>query len=189
MPDLDRNVEVFCGNCGTSVTKQKLSRHKSNCSGGTLFCPKCPKFFTKSRDDRKYHFAKKHSAARPRNNQTFKECSFEFPSFYSLRHHKQRYHAAETTSSAENVEIQSLADAADDKSLGEELQLCRHFLVDSKLQKRNHSVFNFVVNNLTAQVNEEKLDHVLDKVKCAAKLNLPHGFILKNIEDGKLRYF
>ena len=49
-------------------------------------------------------------------------------------------------------------------------------------------MFNFAVNNLTAQVIEEKLDYVLDKPKCVAKLNLALGFILKNIEDGKFRY-
>ena len=77
----------------------------------------------------------------------------------------------------------------DDQSLREELHSCRHFLVDSEIQKGRHSVFNFAVNNLTAQVIEEKLDRVLDKLKCVAKLNLALGFILKNIEDGKFRYF
>ena len=115
MPALDRNVEVTCENCGTSVTKKQLSRHKSRCSGGTLFCPKCPNFSTKSRDDLNYHIAKKHSAAGPKNNHTCKECSIESPSFYSLRHHKQRYHTAETTSSGEKADMQGLADAGDDK--------------------------------------------------------------------------
>ena len=77
----------------------------------------------------------------------------------------------------------------DDRSLREELQSCTHFLVDSEIQKGRHSVFIFAVNNLTAQVIEEKLDRVLDKLKCVAKLNLALGFILKNIEDGKFRYF
>ena len=85
--------------------------------------------------------------------------------------------------------MQSLADAGDNKSLEEELQSCRHFLVDSEMQKGRHSVFNFVVNILTAQVIEEKLDRVLDNLKCAAKPNLALGFILNNIEDGKFRYF
>ena len=57
------------------------------------------------------------------------------------------------------------------------------------MQKGRHSVFNFAVNNLTAQVIEEKLDRVLDELKCVAKLSLALGFILKNIEDGKFRYF
>ena len=52
-----------------------------------------------------------------------------------------------------------------------------------------HSVFKFVVNNLTAQVIEEKLDRVLDNLKCVAKLNLALSFILNNIEDGKFGYF
>ena len=48
-------------------------------------------------------------------------------------------------------------------------------------------MFNFAVNNLTAQVIEEKLDRVLHKLKCVEKFNLALGFILKNIEDGKFR--
>ena len=135
MSPLDRNVKVTCGNCETSKRKQSLTRHKSRCSGGTLYCPKCPSFSTKSRDDLFYHIAKKHSAAGPNNNHTCKECSNEFPRFYSLRHHKQSYYTAETTSGGEKAEMGSLADAADDKKLEEELQSCRHFLVDSEVQK------------------------------------------------------
>ena len=125
----------------------------------------------------------------PKTITRVKSCSIEFPSFYSLRHHKQRYDTAETITSGENVEMQSLADAGDDKSLEEELQSCRHFLVDSEIQEGRHSVFNFVVNNLSAQAIEEKLDRLLDKLNCAAKLTLALGFILKNIEDRKFRYF
>ena len=87
------------------------------------------------------------------------------------------------------MDMQSLADAGDDKSLEEELQSCRQFLIDSEIPKGRYNVFNFVVNKLTAQVIEEKLDGVLDKLKCAAKLNLVLGFILKNSEDGNFGYF
>ena len=48
---------------------------------------------------------------------------------------------------------------------------------------------NFVVNNLTAHVIEEKLDPVLDKLKCAAKPYLALEFIPKNTEDWQFRYF
>ena len=47
----------------------------------------------------------------------------------------------------------------------------------------------FVVNNLTGQVIEEKLVRILEKQKCAANLNLALGFILKNVDGGKFRYF
>ena len=75
----------------------------------------------------------------------------------------------------------------DDQSLREDLQSCRHFLVDSEVQKGRHSVFNFAVNNFTAQIIKEKLDRVPVKLKCVAKLILALSFILKNIEDGKFR--
>ena len=77
----------------------------------------------------------------------------------------------------------------DDQSSREELQSCTHFLIYFEIQKGRHSMFNFVVNNFTAQVIEEKLDRVQDKLKWVAKLILALGFILKNIEDGKIRYF
>ena len=89
------------------------------CTGGTLFCSKCPNFSTKTRDDSSYLFAKKHSAAGPKRNHTCIECSIEFPSFHNLRQHKQRYHTAGTTTSGEKAKMQSLADAGDDKSLEE----------------------------------------------------------------------
>ena len=35
----------------------------------------------------------------------------------------------------------------------------------------------------------DKLDYVLKELKCAAKVNLAFGFVLKNIEDGMCGYF
>ena len=146
-------------------------------------------FFTKPRVDLKYHIAKQHSASGPSNTYKCKLCHAEFPGFYALRQHKNTQHGTQTGFGASNIGVEDIVGDVDDQSLREELQSCRHFLVDSEIQKGKHSVFNFAVNKLTAQVIEEKLDRVLDKLKCVAKLNLALGFILKNIEDGKLRYF
>ena len=189
MPALDRNVKVICGNCGNSVTKINLSPHKSRCSGGTLYCPKCPNFSTKSRDDLNYHIAKQHSAAGPSITYNCKLCHAEFPGFHALRQHRDTQHRTQIVFGASNIDVEDIVGDVDDQSLREELQSCRHFVVDSEVQKRRHSVFNFAVNNLTAQIIEEKLDRVLDKLKCVAKPNLALGFILKNFEDGIFRYF
>ena len=189
MPAVDRNVKVTCGNCGISVMKYHLSRHKSRCSGGTLYCTQCPNFSSKSRDDLKYHIAKQHSAAGPSITYKCKLCYSEFPGFYVLRQHKSIQSGTQIGFGASNIDVEDIVGDGDDESLREELQSCKHFLVDSEIQEGRHSVFNFAVNNLTAQVIEEKLDRVLDELKCVAMLNLALGFILKNIEDGKFRYF
>ena len=188
-PALDRNVKVTCGNWGTSVMKKNLSRHKLSCSGGRLYCPNRPNFSTKSRDDLNYHNAKRHSLPRPSIRYKCKLCHAEFPGFYALRQHKNTQHGTQIGFGASKIDVDDIVGVFDDQSLGEELQSCRHFLVDSGIQKGRHSVFNFAANNLTAKVIEEKLDRVLDKLKCIAKLNLALGFILKDIEDGKFRYF
>ena len=187
MPALDRRVEVGCENCGTSVTKKHLSRHKPRCSGGALYCPKCPSFSTKSGNDLKYHIAKQHGVAGPSITYNCKLCHAEFPGFNALRQHKKTQHGTHIVFGASNIDVEDIVGDVDDQSLREELQSRKHFLVDSEIQKGRHSVFSFAVNNLTAQVIEEKLDHVLDKLKCVAKLNIALGFFLKNIEDGNFR--
>ena len=76
-----------------------------------------------------------------------------------------------------------------DANLKEELRSCQHFLVDSELERAEHKVFNYAVENLNERIVNEKLDHLFNNLKCAAKVNLAFGFVLKNIEDGGFRYF
>ena len=154
-----------------------------------MYCTHSPNFFTKSRDDLNYHLAKQHSAAGPSKTNKCKLCHAQFPGFHALRQHKNTQHGKQIDFGASNNDVEDIVGDVTDQRLREELQSCRHFLVDSEKQKGRQSVFNFVVNNLTAQVIEEKLDRVLDELKCVAKLILALGFIPKNIEDGKFRYF
>ena len=81
-----------------------------SCCGELLYYLKCPNFPTKCRDDLSYHIAK-NSAAGPKIPYTFKESSVQFPSFFYLRHHKQRYHTAETNTSGKKVEMQEMTKA------------------------------------------------------------------------------
>ena len=81
MPALDRNVKYSFETYGSLVTKKNISRHKSRCSDGTLYCPKSPNFSSKSRDDLKYHIAKHHSAAGPSKTYKCNLCHAEFPGF------------------------------------------------------------------------------------------------------------
>ena len=189
MPSLNSSEKVTCENCGVQITKYHLARHKKRCSAGTLYCTQCPNFSTLSQDDLNYHIAKQHSAAGPSRTYKCTLCHAEFLGFYALRQHKNIQHGKQIGFGASNIDMEDIVGDVDNQSLREELQSCRHFLVDSEIQKGRHSVFNFAVNNLTAQVIEEKLDCVLDKLKCVAKVNLALGFILKNIEDRKFRYF
>ena len=152
-----------------------------------MYCPKCPNFSTKSRDDLNYHIAKQHNAAEPTITIQSRLCHAEFLGIHALRQHKNSQHGTQVGFGPGNIGVEDIVGDVDDQSLREELQSCRHFLVDSEIQKGRHSVFIFVVNNLTAQVIEEKLDRVLDKLKCVAKPNLALGFFLKNIEDVKFR--
>ena len=118
MPALDRSVKVTRGNCGTSVTKKHLSRHKSRCSGGTLYCANCPNLSTKSRDDLNYHMAKKHATPRVKTTHKCKICFKQFSSFYALRQHKTSEHGIQMRST--EIDVSNLLED-DDTDLKEEL--------------------------------------------------------------------
>ena len=92
-------------------------------------------------------------------------------------------------SGTRNVYVEHIVGDVEDHSLRKELRSCQHFLVDSELERARHKVFNYAVETLNETIVNEKLDHFSNNLKCAAKMNLAFGFILKNIEDGGFRYF
>ena len=180
MPSLIRKEKITCETCGTQTTRNNIVRHQKSCSAGTLLCTQCPNLSTKSQDDFNYHISKKHSA--PKLYVTFKckLCYQEFPGFYALRQHTNTQHGMQIGSGTRDVDVEHIVGDVADHSLREELRSCQHFLVDSKLGRARHKVFNYAV---------EALNETVNNLKCAAKVNLAFGFILKNIEDGGFRYF
>ena len=186
---LDRNVKVTCGNCGTSVRKINLSRHKSRCSGGALYCPKCPNSSTKSREYLNYHIAKKHSVSRLSITDKCTLCHAEIPGFYALRQHKYTQHGTQSGFGTNNIDVENIVGAVDDQSLREQLESCKHFLKDTEMENGRHRLFNFAMSSFDVSLLNDKLDYVFKELKCAAKVNLASGFVLKNIEDGMCRYF
>ena len=87
------------------------------------------------------------------------------------------------------VDVEHIVRDDEDQRLREKLRSCKHFLVDSELERARHSVFNYAVETLNETIVNEKLDHFFNHLKYAAKVNLAFSFNLKNIEDGGFRYF
>ena len=77
----------------------------------------------------------------------------------------------------------------DDQSLREELESCKHFLTDTEMENGRHRVFNFSMSSFDMPLLNDKLDYVFKELKCAAKVNLAFGSVLKNVEDGSSRFF
>ena len=189
MPSLIRKEKVTCENCGNQTSRNNIVRHKKDCSAGTFYCTQCPNFFTKSQNDLNYHIAKKHSA--PKLDITFKckLCFQEFPGFYALRQHRNTQHGRQIGSGTRDVDVGHKVGDVEDHRLREEFRSCQHFLVDSELERARHKAFNCAVEALNETIVNENLDHFFNILKCATKVNLAFGFILKNIEDGGFRYF
>ena len=178
MPALDRKVKVTCEKCGTSVTKKNLPRHKKNRSAGTLYCPKCPNFFTKSKDVSNYDIVKKHSVPRLSITYKCKLCYAEFPGFYAVRQHKNTQHGTQVGFGASNIDVEGIVGDVDDQSLREEMESCKQFLTDTEMDFGRHRVFNFAMSSFDISLLNDKLDYVFKELKCAAKVNLAFGFVL-----------
>ena len=188
-PSLNRNAKVTFENRGTQTTKLNFAPHKKRCSVGTLYCTQSPKFSTKSQNDLKYQIAKKHSAPKPGITFKCKLCFQEFPGFYASLQHRGTQHGKQIGSETGDVDVEHIVTDVEDHRLREELRSCQQFLVDSELERARHKIFNYAVETLNETIVNEILDHFLNNLKCAAKVNLSFGFILKTIEDERFRYF
>ena len=76
----------------------------------------------------------------------------------------------------------------DDADLKEKLQAYQQFLVDSESEKGRHRLFNFAMSTFDNCLFQKELDLAFKGLKCAAKVNLAFGFVLKNVKDGSCRY-
>ena len=146
-------------------------------------------FSTKSQNDLNYHIAKKHSAPKPDVTFKCKLCYQEFPGFYALRQHRNTQHGMQIGSRTRDVGVEHIVGDIEDHRFREELRFCQPFSVDSELEKARHRVFKYPIENINAEFFDEKLDLFFNNLKCAAKMNLAFGFLLRNIEDGGFIFF
>ena len=132
MPALDRNLPVKCTKCNKMVVEKNMARQKKSCDSGTLYCPKCPHFCTKKKEDMNYHIAK-HHAPKDTNLRTMcTVCLEEFPSFYSFQQNTRRKHGTSTkvgTNSSEKRKevLESEEQEKDNEQLQQELVLVSIF--------------------------------------------------------------
>ena len=57
------------------------------------------------------------------------------------------------------------------------------------MENGRHRVFNFKLCKLEPNEINEKIKEVFEKLKCAAKINIALGFILRNVDTDEYRYF
>ena len=82
-----------------------------------------------------------------------------------------------------------MEDEEDSDQLRDELNACQYFLTDTEMENGRLKVFNFQLSKLDPNLVNEKLDQVFEKLDCAAKINIALGFVFRNIETSKYRYF
>ena len=132
---------------------------------------------------------KKHSSPRPSITYKCKLCHAEFADFYALHQQRKTQHGTEVGFGASNIDAEDIVGDVDDQSLREDLESCEHFFTDTEMENGRHRVFNFAMSSFDISLLNDKLDYVFKELKCATKVNLAFGFVLKIIENGTCRYF
>ena len=127
------------------------------------------------------HIANEHPRVRANKIYKCKICLQEFSGSCALRKHRNSQHGFLLWTS--NLDMDTLVKDMDDAELKEELILAINSSLN-QLEKGRHCMFNFVMSSFNNSICNAKMDHVLNQLKCAAKVNLAFGFVLKNIEDG-----
>ena len=189
MPFVNRKVKVICSYNGTTVSKTNLSRHRKSCTRGTETCLQCPNFYCQTQKELNHHIGTKHAVSYPDGRTKCSSCEKEFPGYNSLQKHKKSEHGKRSRIQDVKVDLDLFISAHRDQGLREELTTCKHFLVDSELVRGRQHVFNFASNRINPSFLKVKLQHVYENLQFAPKFNMLHGFVLRNIEDGKYRYF
>ena len=169
--------------------KLNLARHNKSCSAGTLYCSQRPSFCRKPQNDLIYFIAEKHSIPKPEVTFKCKLCYQRFLGFYALRQHRNTQHGMQIGSRTTDVNVVHIVGDFENHSLREELPSCQHSWWTPNLKGPGTQILQWRSGNSQRNNSERKTWSFFNILKCAAKLNLVFGFILKNIEDGGFRYF
>ena len=124
----DRNLPVKSTKCNKMVVKKNMQDTSSLVVVG-LFCPKCPHFSTKKKEDMIYQIAKHHAPKDTKLSTVCTVCLEEFASFPFLQQHKRRKHGTSTkigTNSSEKLKEVLEAEELDkdNEQLQQKLSAC-----------------------------------------------------------------
>ena len=80
-----------------------------------------------------------------------------------------------------NIDVEDIVGDVDDQTLREELESCKHFSTNTEMENGKHRIFILAMSYFDMSLLNDKLDYVFKELKCAAKVDLAFGFVLKKI--------
>ena len=109
----------------------------------------------------RYHIVKKHSGRTAKTVLICKKRDKDFHSSFIIGEHKGREHGAQRGSRVQNDDRPSVMGCVQDKNFKEDLQTCKHFLVESEMEKGRVRIFNFPIDTLNPKFRLKKMHTVL----------------------------
>ena len=108
--------------------------------------------------------------------------------FNRLSYHKRIAHGESRQNSSENADLYSFQ--CFDPQFLRELRSVQHFLVDSKIEFRKKTDYNFRLTEYSPIFISKKLTGFFSDLNCAVQINLSMGFVLHDfVETKEYRYF
>ena len=104
-------------------------------------------------------------------------CYQEFLQFYILRRQEYTQHSFPIMTT--NVELDGIKNEIDDTTPKNGLCPSQHSLAASEFEQARHKLFNYAMENFKATIADKKPKYSFNSLKCAAKVNLDLGSILK----------
>ena len=164
-----------CDACSKWIKTSNFERDKQS---HQFQCTECPASFTTSRKLSNHSAAKHSTKSSNRKFQCFL-CDVSFLTFNRLSYHKRISHGKSRQKSSENVDLYSFQ--CPEPQFLQELRSVQHFLVDSKIEFRKKTVYNFRLTEYSPAFINEKLSEIFNELKCAIKINLSLGFVLHDL--------
>ena len=130
-----------------------------------------------------HQVAKKLNASRRNVTHECQDCGEKFPSFISLSQHKFQRKDSKKVMEHQRILQALMIENNNNKSLQEEMQAYKRFLVVSKIEHARIKAINYAKETLSMKIVEEKLDQLFEKLYSWAMVNRTFGFILRNIEE------
>ena len=173
-----------CDVCSKWFEKSNFARHKKY---HHFAFTECTESFATSKK-LACHSVAKHSVRLTKPNFQGTLCDLPLLTINRLSYHKSVAFGFKRRNLSGNVDLNSFQ--CSNQQFFQELRSVQHFLVESKIELRKKTVYNFRLNEYKPAFIKEKLTEIFNELNRAVKLNLSLGFVLHDLaETQEYRYF
>ena len=180
---VDSSQTYSCGVCAKEFSRADNRNRHEAAHSYSLTCPDCGQYFNR-RESMLRHRAL-HERPEAKQRLPMKRPAAPEPGPSPKHHHLAPLPAK--TPMENNVEPDVLPGDPDIRILY--LRHWNNIRIDEATDNPIQDRYNFTLNDITSSTVPEMVHHIFRHQTTAFRINVPFGFILRNVETGELRYY